>query len=245
MRCTLTAACSVGRRSCRPAAVRRNTRRAACVRLKPVPRERHPHALSALVVRPYEMFRHLEDSSAWKRDFDAGRSTSPSANLPTASRAGARLGISRQVAAPSKLRHPLEHPSARRSGGRHARDALPQVVLSVCYRRAGQARSPALQRPPLAAPHMQHGGTSANTTSGPPPVLLHERRPASRTRVRRQTSSVRTKVSHALTGAFRPDESDASRINGPQGGAMTHVGGAWIAPIDIGSAGVTGVTRRA
>lgn len=26
----------------------------------------------------------------------------------------------------------------------------------------------------------------------------------------------------------------------PTGGAMAHVGGAWIAPIDIGSAGVTG-----
>ena len=37
------------------------------------------------------------------------------------------------------------------------------------YPRAGQARSPARQRPPLAAPHRKHGGTSANTTSGASP----------------------------------------------------------------------------
>lgn len=35
------------------------------------------------------------------------------------------------------------------------------------------------------------------------------------------------------------------RVQAPCRGGMTHVGGAWIVAIDIGSAGVTGPTRRA
>jgi hypothetical protein len=128
-----------------------------------------PHALSALVIRPYETFRHL------RRTFSAGNATSTRNAGPAHPRTcRQRRGPAptwdlppcrRSEQAASSPGAPVCTPSGKPPRATHT----PPGRAPSTLRRVGRTRSPTLQQPPLGAPRRLHGGTSASTTLGASP----------------------------------------------------------------------------
>lgn len=121
------------------------------------------------------------------------------------------LRVTHQVAAPNQLGHLLKHTSARRRGTHDSRHALPHVVLPRPLDRSHELDR---QHPSCRRPTFFIGRSAAPLRAplrGSPPPFRRQRCTAPRARTRTDRSYVATNLSHELTGAFRPDESDGLR----------------------------------